>query len=320
MVNVTVTEPAAGGFVTVWPCSQPRPNASSLNFTAGQTVAGAVLAGLTTSTTVCVAASAAAHLVVDVTAWFPTPAPTVPPTQPPTTPPTTPIGGPPPAIPGPQPTSPPQTGPHAYLDGGTDANHARWNPCQQIRYVVNDTLTTPAARAELEDALADVEHYTGLDFVNAGQTTTGYDSAAPGKYPNFQPPSGAEAIFVFTDEAHSPQLNGSVVGIGGYQVQSRDAGTTWWGITGGAIFETIPDPALMGALIRHEIGHMVGLGHVADPAQIMYPELLPGMELYGPGDIEGLWWLGAAQGCRPAAGNDTFRTSEPPHTVSISDS
>ena len=55
---------------------QPAPDQPrrSLNFTAGQTVAGAVLAGLTTSTTVCVAASATAHLVVDVTAWFPTPA------------------------------------------------------------------------------------------------------------------------------------------------------------------------------------------------------------------------------------------------------
>ena len=82
----------------------------------------------------------------------------------------------------------------------------------------------------------------------------------------------------------------------------------------------MPDPEQMGALLRHEIGHMVGLGHIGDPAQIMYPQLLPGMELYGPGDIEGLWWLGAAQGCRPAAPNDNLSTNEQPRTVSISDS
>ena len=102
MVNVTVTEPNAAGFVTVWPCGQPRPNASSLNFTAGQTVAGAVLAGLTTSSTVCVASSSTAHLVIDVTAWFPADGSPIPPPLPPAPP--APGGGAPPAIPGPQPT------------------------------------------------------------------------------------------------------------------------------------------------------------------------------------------------------------------------
>ena len=32
----------------------------------------------------------------------------------------------------------------------------------------------------------------------------------------------------------------------------------------------------------------------------MYPVQQPGSELYGPGDIEGLWWVGAAHPCRPA--------------------
>ncbi len=36
IVNVTATEPGGDGFVTVWPCGQPRPLASTLNFVAGQ--------------------------------------------------------------------------------------------------------------------------------------------------------------------------------------------------------------------------------------------------------------------------------------------
>ena len=45
-VNVTVTDPDGPGFVTVWPCGQARPNASNLNFVAGQTVANLAVAAL----------------------------------------------------------------------------------------------------------------------------------------------------------------------------------------------------------------------------------------------------------------------------------
>ena len=35
VMNVTVTNPAAAGFVTVWPCGQPQPLASNLNYVGG---------------------------------------------------------------------------------------------------------------------------------------------------------------------------------------------------------------------------------------------------------------------------------------------
>jgi hypothetical protein len=38
VLNVTVTNPTATSFVTVWPTGQARPNASNINFVAGQTV------------------------------------------------------------------------------------------------------------------------------------------------------------------------------------------------------------------------------------------------------------------------------------------
>ena len=44
VLNVTVTEASVGGFVTVWPTAQARPDASSVNMTAGQTVANLVIA------------------------------------------------------------------------------------------------------------------------------------------------------------------------------------------------------------------------------------------------------------------------------------
>jgi hypothetical protein len=42
VLNVTVTEPTAAGYLTVWPTGRARPNASNLNFLAGETIANMV--------------------------------------------------------------------------------------------------------------------------------------------------------------------------------------------------------------------------------------------------------------------------------------
>lgn len=70
-VNVTVTEPAAGGFVTVYPCGETRPNTSSLNYGAGQTVANSVLVKPGSGGKVCAYTSAAAHILADIGGYFP---------------------------------------------------------------------------------------------------------------------------------------------------------------------------------------------------------------------------------------------------------
>src|SRR5258707_4837659 len=50
VLNVTVVDAAAPGFVTVFPCGAPQPLASNLNFVAGQTVPNAVIAKDRTTT------------------------------------------------------------------------------------------------------------------------------------------------------------------------------------------------------------------------------------------------------------------------------
>ncbi|MFN8020352.1 MAG: M4 family metallopeptidase [Acidimicrobiales bacterium] len=69
-LNVTVTEPARAGFVTVHPCGD-RPQVSSVNFAAGDTVANAVVAQLSPDGELCFFSSTSAHLVVDLNGWFP---------------------------------------------------------------------------------------------------------------------------------------------------------------------------------------------------------------------------------------------------------
>ncbi|MFM7534228.1 MAG: S8 family serine peptidase [Acidimicrobiales bacterium] len=68
-LNVTVTQPAGPGFVTVYPCGD-RPLASNVNFVAGQTVPNAVIAPVSAQGEVCFYSMATTHLIADVNGWF----------------------------------------------------------------------------------------------------------------------------------------------------------------------------------------------------------------------------------------------------------
>jgi hypothetical protein len=72
--NLTVTKPAAGGFLTLWSGAVARPTASSINFVAGQTIANLTVSGLaefsvTATDTIAIFASATTHVILDVAAF-----------------------------------------------------------------------------------------------------------------------------------------------------------------------------------------------------------------------------------------------------------
>lgn len=69
-LNVTAVQPNAAGFLTVWSCDGSRPNTSSLNFAAGDTVAGSVVAAMNSQRQLCVYTSAGSDVLVDVAGWF----------------------------------------------------------------------------------------------------------------------------------------------------------------------------------------------------------------------------------------------------------
>jgi hypothetical protein len=69
-MNVTVTDPDAAGFLTVYPCDADRPEASNLNFTQGETVPNLVTVKLSAAGTVCLFAQHTTHLVADVAGYF----------------------------------------------------------------------------------------------------------------------------------------------------------------------------------------------------------------------------------------------------------
>jgi hypothetical protein len=70
-LNVTVAEPSTAGWVTVWPSGEPRPYASNLNFTKGQTVPNLVIVKVGADGKVAMYNDVGnVHLIADVVAWF----------------------------------------------------------------------------------------------------------------------------------------------------------------------------------------------------------------------------------------------------------
>ena len=73
-LNVTVTQTEdptiGGGYVTVYPCGT-RPDASNLNFVGGQTIPNSVIAPVSATGEVCFYVYGTAHLLADVSGYFP---------------------------------------------------------------------------------------------------------------------------------------------------------------------------------------------------------------------------------------------------------
>lgn len=72
--NLTAVFPDASGYMTVWPCSKPKPETSNLNYERGQIVPNAVIAPVDAvadpSGTVCISSLVDSHVVVDVNGWL----------------------------------------------------------------------------------------------------------------------------------------------------------------------------------------------------------------------------------------------------------
>lgn len=71
VLNVTATDATVAGFVTVYPCGDPRPTASNLNLTPGVTAANLVVSKLGAGGKVCLFTQWGGHLLADVAGYHP---------------------------------------------------------------------------------------------------------------------------------------------------------------------------------------------------------------------------------------------------------
>ena len=70
VMNVTATGPSAPGFLTLYPCDEPLPTASHLNYVAGQTAPNLVTVPVAGDGTVCIFTQATSHVIADLAGTY----------------------------------------------------------------------------------------------------------------------------------------------------------------------------------------------------------------------------------------------------------
>lgn len=163
-----------------------------------------------------------------------------------------------------------------------------YDPCDTVHYVVNPDNGPPDYLDFIQKAVAEASRASGIRFQYDG-TTTDRD---------FDRDRGP-VLIGFADPSEVSDLGGEdVVGVGGsvsyvapgdrrrYFHSGMVALKPSWFVDEDRHHRQRDEQAV----VMHELGHVLGLAHVQDKHELMYPSLT--RTSYGPGDVRGLEALG----------------------------
>ena len=198
-----------------------------------------------------------------------------------------------------------------YVPGGSPAGWApttrryptRIDPCRTVRYRLNDKRGRPersTAALATHSAVAAISEATGVQFDHVGGTTY-----VPGGRQRW--PAGTDLVVAWAAPADTRwKIGGSYAASGGgiSARWARDARgrrvveNYRSGVVVDAL-ETDVDPVSVVQVLMHELGHVMGLGHVAETGQHMSIDGgydVPPLQ-WGAGDLTGLRKVGLMAGC-----------------------
>jgi hypothetical protein len=197
---------------------------------------------------------------------------------------------------------PPGGGAYTFVSTQTDGvTPVAYDPCRLVHYVIRPDGAPAGGEEAVTAAIARVSEVTGLQFVYDGgtdePTTLDREAFQPGRYGD----RWAPVLIAWETDVQNPALAGEIVGEGGSTAVSLGDGPQVL-VTGTVSLDAGQMPqildrrngtAIARAIILHELGHLVGLGHVDDDRQLMYPETQGDVLDFAAGDLTGLAAVGS---------------------------
>lgn len=175
-----------------------------------------------------------------------------------------------------------------------------WDRCRPISWTFFPDASRPYALGTVQTALQRLANATGFTFTYVDPGTTPEPKWTVIGNPN-APIAPAQLQIMFGDVTNIPQLTGDSWG---------NTALYWDGSSGIAQVAYVvirPDIKYgpddfgtlgMGLVFMHELAHAVGLDHVAETADLMYPNLADvDVRTYAAGDLAGLYLVSAALPC-----------------------
>ena len=181
-----------------------------------------------------------------------------------------------------------------------------WSPCRPIHYVIRPDNAPPGGAETLATAITAVSQATGLHFINDGATTEGPTEDRQPYQPARYGDRWAPVLIAWATPTEVPDFGTDITGEAGpIGIGTPNGDNTY---ISGTLYLDAQKMTAVGTtsnglpaeqvVVLHELGHLVGLAHINDPNQVMYPRSDTRLSGYNQGDRSGLVALGHGP-CQP---------------------